>query len=42
MNNLQYHLSSPENNNASGFTEFSTVDFVVDAPNRKLLKNSIT
>ena len=41
MNNLQYHQSSPENNNASGFTEFSTVDFVLDAPNRKLLKNSI-
>jgi len=41
MNNLTYHESSPENNNVSGFTEFSTVDFVLDAPNRKLLKNSI-
>jgi len=41
MNNLTYHESSPENNNQSGFTEFSSVDFVLDAPNRKLLKNSI-
>lgn len=41
MNNLTYHESSPENNNNSGFTEFSSVDFVIDAPSRKLLKNSI-
>ena len=41
MNNLMYHATSPENNNSTGFTEFSTVDFVIDAPNRKLLKNSI-
>tara|TARA_R110002073_G_scaffold129223_2_gene275585 strand:- start:9027 stop:10154 length:1128 start_codon:yes stop_codon:yes gene_type:complete len=41
MNNLTYHESSPENNNQSGFTEFSSVDFVLDAPSRKLLKNSI-
>ena len=41
MNNLTYHESSPENNNQSGFTEFSSVDFVLDAPGRKLLKNSI-
>ncbi len=41
MNNLQYHQSSPENNNSNGFTEFSSVDFIIDAPNRKLLKNSI-
>ncbi len=41
MNNLTYHESSPENNNQAGFTEFSSVDFVLDAPSRKLLKNSI-
>ncbi len=41
MNSLTYHESSPENNNVNGFTEFSSVDFVLDAPNRKLLKNSI-
>ena len=41
MNNLTYHESSPENNNQSGFTEFSSVGFVLDAPGRKLLKNSI-
>jgi|TARA_R110000796_G_scaffold3381_3_gene13320 hypothetical protein len=36
-----YHVSSPENNNASGFTEYNTVDFMIDVPNRKLLKNTI-
>jgi len=41
MNSITYHESSPENNNQSGFTEFSSVDFVIDAPSRKLLKNSI-
>ena len=41
MNSLTYHESSPENNNVNGFTEFSSVDFVIDAPSRKLLKNSI-
>jgi len=41
MNNLTYHQSSPENDNINGFTEFSQIDFVLDAPGRKLLKNSI-
>ena len=41
MNNLTYHQSSPENDNVNGFTEFSQIDFVLDAPGRKLLKNSI-
>ena len=41
MNNLMYHVTSPENDNSAGFTEFSQVDFVIDAPNRKLLKNSL-
>lgn len=41
MNNLMYHTSSPSNNVVSGFTEFNTVEFEIDAPNRKLVKNSL-
>ena len=41
MNNLIYHQSSPENDNINGFTEFSQIDFSIDAPGRKLLKNSL-
>lgn len=39
--NLRFHIANPENNSSSGFTEFNTVDFVINADGRKLLKNSI-
>lgn len=39
--NLRYHIANPENNSSSGFQEFDTVSFVVNADGRKLLKNSI-
>ena len=42
MSAIQYHQTTAENNNPSGFTEFSTVDFVLTGEGRKLVKNSIT
>jgi len=39
--NLRFHIANPENNSSTGFTEFNTVDFVINADGRKLLKNSI-
>jgi hypothetical protein len=42
MNNLRYHLANPENSNAANsYGEFSSLDFVINAEGRKLVKNSI-
>ena len=41
MDNLRYHEAQPENSNNSGYGEFSSVDFVVNAAGRKLVKNSL-
>ena len=41
-NNVRYHVSNVENSNAtSSYGEFSSIDFVLNASGRKLVKNSI-
>ena len=39
--NIIYASATPENNNSDGFGEYSTIDFVINAEGRKLLKNSV-
>ena len=41
MNNIIYHQVQPDNNDPSGYTEFSTLDFTLNADGRKLNPNSI-
>lgn len=41
MENIKYHRVSPENNSSAGFTEFDTIDFLLVADGRKLMRNSI-
>ena len=41
MSNILYHEVSPSNDSSS-FQEFNSIDFSLDAPSRKLLKNSIS
>ena len=38
MSNILYHEVSPSNDSSS-FQEFNSIDFSLDAPSRKLLKN---
>ena len=40
-NNILYHEVDPSNDAAS-FQEFNSIDFELQAPGRKLLKNSIS
>ena len=41
MSNIAYHRVVPENNSSAGFTEFDTIDFMLLADGRKMMKNSI-
>ena len=42
MSDIQYHESTPEADNSDGFQPFDTIDFMLLADGRKLLKNSVT
>ena len=42
MADIQYHLSTPEADNSTGFNSFDTIDFLLLADGRKLIKNTIT
>lgn len=41
MENIKYHRVVPENNSSAGFTEFDTIDWLLVADGRKLMRNSI-
>ena len=41
MNDLQMHLVRPEADNSDGFIQFNTIDFMLLADGRKLVKNSV-
>lgn len=42
MSDIQYHESTPEADNSDGFQPFDTIDFMLLADGRKLLKNTVT